>query len=273
MLEFYTQVTEYLRNREHFVVATVLKTSGSTPRKPGAKMIVLGTGQIRFTVGGGPFEALVIEDSLEALSSGQSRIREYQFREEGEGALGMVCGGSATVLMEVLRGPDRLLIFGGGHVGEALAEKASGMDFEIHVVEDRQEFLQPGNFPAQTVLHFAGPEFSGDFPEPDPHAFVCILTRCHRTDHQVLRRVIRFPAAYLGMIGSRRKARTVLSRLAAEGVPEKLLESVHSPIGLEIGGRTPAEIAVSILAQVVQYRNRQAPRERRVHILKPVVEV
>jgi xanthine dehydrogenase accessory factor len=206
---------------------------------------------------------MVLEDSRAALDTDEPRIREYQLRERGEGAVGMVCGGRATVLIEIVRGPDRLMIFGAGHVGQALAEKAAGLDLDLIVIDDRPEYLHADRFPAGTGLVCAGPGFEAELPEPDPGTYVCILTRCHRTDLEVLRRLAGKPAAYIGVIGSRRKGLRILSALRSENLAPEYIETIRTPIGIEIGGRTPAEIAVSILAEVILERNRAAPRERR----------
>lgn len=272
MYEFYDRLTGLLRGRRRLAVATVISTSGSTPRRPGAKMILTEAGEQFYSVGGGALEAMVLEDARAALLSGEPRIREYQLRERGEGAVGMVCGGRATVLIEVVRGPDRLMVFGAGHVGRALVEKAAGLDLEVIVIDDRQEFLRTDRFPAGTELVCAGPGFESGLPEPDSSSYVCVLTRCHRTDLEVLRRLAGKPAAYIGLIGSRRKGLRILSALRSAGLPADYLESIHTPIGIDIGGRTPGEIAVSILAEVIRERNREAPRERRTRNLPAASE-
>ena len=148
-----------------------------------------------------------------------------------------------------------LLLFGGGHVGRALAEKAVGLDFETTVCDDRPEFLDPGEFPPRTRLLLTEPNYAGILPLPGPRSFVCVLTRCHRTDLAVLRNVVRIPAPYIGLIGSRRKAKTLSSRLISEGIPESSVRNIRSPIGLPIGGNHPSEVAISILAGMIQVRS------------------
>lgn len=269
MLEFYSKVSHLLRNRNRFALITVMATSGSTPRKPGAKMILTEGGEQFFSIGGGAFEAMVLDDARGALADGETRIGEYRFKERGEGAVGMACGGRASVLIEILRGPDLLMVFGGGHVGQALIGKASSLDLEIWVVEDRPDFLDPERFPPGTRLINAGPGFEGRFPPPDRDTYVCVLTRCHRTDLCVLRRLVNEEAAYIGVIGSRRKGLRILAQLRSEGISENFLKLIRIPIGLDLGGRSPAEIAISILAEIVQVRNRIAPREKRIRKISP----
>jgi len=147
---------------------------------------------------------------------------------------------------------------GGGHCGRALAQAASLLDFSIVVADDREAALERQNFPfpgVESVLHLTS-DFSG-LPEPDAQTYVVVLTRGFATDTEALRRVIRSTAAYIGMIGSARKREVVFEKLRAEGIAPELLARVHVPIGLEIGADSPAEIAVSILAEIIQERARR----------------
>jgi xanthine dehydrogenase accessory factor len=139
-------------------------------------------------------------------------------------------------------------------VGAALARLAYGLGFDVTVLDDRPEFLDPKRFPAQISVQKAGSEFSGDLPAVDEATYVAIVTRCHRTDLAALRRMADSPAAYVGLIGSRRKVRVVMDRLRSEGFPEEILERLHAPIGLPIGACTPEEIAVSIAGELIRVR-------------------
>jgi xanthine dehydrogenase accessory factor len=226
-------------------------------------MLVYPDGRTQGSVGGGIFETLVIRDALAALGEGTSRTLSYSFNPKGtcDDAFGAVCGGRAEVFLEVIMPPDRLLIVGGGHCGRALAQAASLLDFSITVADDREEFSRPQDFAfanVQQVLHLP-PDYRG-LPEPDERTYVALVSKGFLTDEAALRRVIDSPAAYIGMIGSSRKRETVYAKLRADGVPEEKLARVRSPIGLEIGAETPAEIAVSILAEIVQVRAGAAPR-------------
>jgi xanthine dehydrogenase accessory factor len=250
-------VAEESESRRPLVVASVVKDSGSVPRRAGAKMLVYADGRTRGTVGGGVFEQLVIRDALAALREGASRTKAYSFNPRGSGtdAFGAVCGGRAEIFLEVVMPLDRLLIVGGGHCGRALARAASPLDFGIVVADDREEFSRPDDFAfpgVEQVLHSRSDY--ADLPDPDTQTYVALVTKGFLTDEAALRRVIDSPAAYIGMMGSIKKRETVFAKLRADGVPEQSLARVHSPIGLEIGAETPAEIAVSILAEIVQVR-------------------
>ncbi|MBV9866351.1 MAG: XdhC family protein [Abitibacteriaceae bacterium] len=249
--------------RRSLVAVTVVRDSGSVPRRTGAKMLVYANGCTLGTVGGGLFESLVVRDSLEALAQRQSVTRVYSFNPKGSTAqaFGAICGGRAEMFLEVIMPPDRLLIVGGGHCGRALAHAATLLDFSIILADDRAEYAQPSDYQlpnVESVLHLPA-DFSG-LPAPDAQTYVILVSKGFMTDEAALRRVLDTPAAYIGMIGSKRKREVVFNNLRADGVAEEKLARVHAPIGLEIGAETPEEIAISILAEVIQVRAQRRPK-------------
>ena len=254
-LSFHEEVARTLREGRRLTIATIIATAGSTPRKEGARMAVVEGGGQLDSIGGGALEALVVEDAKELLLRGGSLIKEYYLKEGDEpGCTGMICGGRVQVHLQVELPPERLLIFGAGHVGASLAALAPPLGFAVTILDDRVEFLEAGRFPAGVTLKRLGPDFSGDLPPVDSSTYIAVVTRCHRTDLSALRRVLDSPAAYIGVIGSRRKIRVVLERLRREGVAETRLAGLHAPIGISIGACTPAEIAVSIAGEMIQLR-------------------
>ena len=266
-LEFYDEVTRWLRAGRRIALATVVARQGSTPRAAGARMIVDASGAIAFSIGGGAFEALVIEDAKDALRRGAGFEKEYRFTERGEHATGMVCGGSARVLVEIVEPPVRLVIFGAGHVGAARARLAPGLGFHVTVVDDRPRELAALPAPVERVQ--APPDFEGGLPEIPPGAFVAVVTRCHRTDLQAVRHALTGGAAYVGLIGSRRKIATLRDRAVEAGVSAAALVSLRAPIGLAIGAETPEEIAISIAAEMIAMRRGAAAALRGVAPLRP----
>ncbi|MEW6250791.1 MAG: XdhC/CoxI family protein [Planctomycetota bacterium] len=153
-----------------------------------------------------------------------------------------------------------LLVAGAGHVGQAVAELALRLDFHVIVFDDRADIAHPERFPAGVELVVADiAQALREYPL-DAGCYVVVVTRGHRHDEQALAAVVRRPAAYIGMIGSRRKAALVLRDLAAAGVPPEQLARVHTPIGLPIGALTVPEIALSITAELVQVRRQTRPR-------------
>jgi xanthine dehydrogenase accessory factor len=262
MTSLWQQVAKEWAQRRPVVVATVVCDSGSVPRHTGAKMLVFPDGAASGTVGGGIFEQLVIRDALGALGQEQSVTKSYSFNPKGtsKDAFGAVCGGRVEVFLEVVLPPDRLLIVGGGHCGRALAQAASHLDFSIVVADDREEFSRPDDYRfenVESVLHL--PADFRALPEADARTYVALVSKGFLTDEAALRRVIDSPAAYVGMIGSVKKRDLVFGKLRGDGVSEELLARVHAPIGFKLGANTPAEIAVSILAQIIEVRAKRKP--------------
>jgi xanthine dehydrogenase accessory factor len=257
--QLWHDVATELAARRPVVVATLVRDSGSVPRRTGAKMLIFPDGSFRGTVGGGIFELLVIRDALAALKAGRSTTRSYSFNPKGVDvdAFGAVCGGRAEVFLEVVMPRDRMLIVGGGHCGRALAKAASLIDdFSLVVADDRPEFARPDDFPfpnVERVIH-TPPDYSA-LPDPDQRTYVILVSKGFLTDEAALRRVINSPAAYIGMIGSLRKRAAVYDKLRATGITDAQLARVHAPIGLEIGAESPEEIAISILAEVIKIRS------------------
>jgi xanthine dehydrogenase accessory factor len=255
VLEVHRRLERLLAEGRPVALATLVETSGSTPRAPGARMLVAAGGETWFSVGGGPFEARVIEMCLSALESQKSALETFDFRPEEEGGFGAVCGGRATVFIEPFHPPDRLLIVGAGHCGCALAHMAVLAGFAVEVVDDRKALLLPERFPEGVALTRVEGDYSG-LPAVDERSFVAIISRDHRGDLAALRQVVGLRLPYLGMIGSKRKRREIMDTLEGESVPAEHLERVHCPIGLDIGAETPEEIAIAVLAEMIAVRRR-----------------
>jgi xanthine dehydrogenase accessory factor len=240
------------------VLVTVVRSSGSTPRGPGARMLVRSDGTSVGTIGGGAFEAVAQADARDLLAGGGGRtaIKRYTFTERGEDALGMACGGNAEILLEVVEAGELLVIFGAGHVGCALAKAAAAVGFRPALVDDRPEACEAAERLGVGDVRRCDPEWSRGVPVTDGSSYVAVVTRCHRTDRMALRHALRRPARYVGLIGSRRKREVIFRELRDEdGIAVDDLRRVRCPIGLPLGGETPEEIAVSIVAELLQVRH------------------
>jgi xanthine dehydrogenase accessory factor len=249
--EFYTKMAELTRQGAPFVLATITAAQGSSPRGVGAKMLILADGTSVETVGGGVLERQVVVDALACLASGVSRSETYQLRQEGEHALGALCGGEATVFLEV-HAPDRtLIIVGAGHVGQRLCAFAKLLDYLVVVLDPRQEMVSPERFPQADQLICGDPARTAELCSIGESSHVVIVTHSHQHDAAALRAVVDSPAPYVGMIGSANKVRAIFAQLTDDGVEPELLARVHSPIGLDIGAETPAELALCIMAEIV----------------------
>lgn len=165
--------------------------------------------------------------------------------------------------VEYLIPPPTVVVYGGGHVGQALSRSAAAAGFRVAVVDDRAEYARPERFPeADRVIHS---RFEDAFERlvPGPGHYLVSVTRCHDQDREVIARAVKYPAAYIGMIGSRRKVKVLWEHLIGQGVDPAALEHVHAPVGLDIGAETPEEIAVSIVAQLIRVRRGRKPVIRR----------
>ncbi len=249
-MDIFQEIAENKAAGKSFILATLVRTSGSTPRDPGAKMIVYPDSTISGTIGGGNLEHLVIKECKEMFENDTPHLLKiYKLNESGPDATGMYCGGEAEIFMELFTSPDKLIIFGGGHVGQALAKTAEGLNFRIIIVDDRPEILSNYKLPVETIQ--TDKSFSDNFPALDKNSYVVIVTHGHKGDKEVLAKVIKHDCAYIGMIGSARKIEKTYADLVQAGIEKSLLKKVHAPIGLDIGAEGPYEIAVAIAAELI----------------------
>lgn len=239
MLEIFKALVSELEANRPVALATIAQVRGASPAALGMKLLVRPDGSAVGNVGGGLLEQAIMRDALAALGEGQTRLAHYALREEGENAVGVLCGGEVQVFIEVFMPRPILLIVGGGHVGRPLAEIARLLDYQVLLADVRPERGQP----------FDPALITGN-------TYVVIMTEDAVSDEAVLRATLPTPAPYIGMIGSRRKCRIVFEHLRADGVDENQLARVHAPIGLDLGGRQPAEIALAILAEIEMIRHR-----------------
>ncbi len=252
----FDEISRRSTSEEAFVLATIVRTEGSSPREAGAKMLIFPDGTIQGTIGGGKFEKMVIDDSLELFKTGERCVlKTYKFTG-GPESTGMGCGGEAQVFLERNSAPDKLFLFGGGHIGTSLAKIAVGLNFRIAVIDDRQEMLDKFHAPVETVLTDSG--YGENFPKIDIQSYVVISTRNHLSDMAILEKAMKEDCAYIGMIGSKNKVKKIFSALKEKGIKEKRLESVRAPIGLDIGAEGPEEIAISIAAELIKVRRQKS---------------
>ena len=245
----------------HAVLCQIVRSQGSTPGKPGWRLLVSAEGAVG-NLGGGAFEALVQRDAEALLGqpAAASETKRYYLTEEavhGE-ATGMVCGGFSEVFLEILKAPPVVAACGGGPVGQAVAKVAALAGFDLLVIDDRSEFLAPELFPEGTRLTAVGRGFEEDFLAGlgQRELFVAVVTRCWETDLAALSSVLRqAPSAlrYLGLLGSQRKVERVVAELR-EREQDVADLPFFGPIGLRLGGDSPGEIAVSIVAQMLETR-------------------
>ncbi len=244
------RVAELRRQRRRAALITVTAATGSTPRKPGARMIVLADGSIEGTVGGGRVEHVVRDAAARVLERRQPEALSYQLTAD----LDMGCGGTMTLFVEPILMQPPLVVFGCGHVGTALIRAAAPLGFDIIAVDDLEQNANRERLPEATdIINSYVPNELSELPLSDD-TFVVIVTREHRFDQQLLELCAEQPLRYLGVIGSPRKARQQRERLRELGLSAAAIARVRCPVGLDIGAETPEEIAVAICAEMISVR-------------------
>ncbi|MBN1153543.1 XdhC family protein [candidate division KSB1 bacterium] len=247
MIELIDKISALIKNNRTFCLVTVVETRGTTPRKAGAKAIVLEDGTAFGTIGGGSIESYAINHALEVLKNKKPDLNVYELDQLEDQ---MSCGGAMTLFYEPFYPQRHLTIFGGGHVGRALSHAARVAGWKVTVVDHRPEVLNREFFPDEVELisqAYSSYIESNSFDETD---WIVIVTPQHQYDEDVLRNMLPHRVAYMGMMGSITKVSEIRTSLLNKGIKAHELTHVHAPIGLNIGTETPGEIAISIVAEM-----------------------
>jgi xanthine dehydrogenase accessory factor len=256
MPDIFEEIIAVKRERKAAALATIVGGEKGSPGKTGFRMLVYPDGKISGTVGGGLLESKVREEALRCISDKKPRLLELALDDESADSIGVLCGGQVKIFIEPIQSFSTLYVFGGGHIAVPLVQLAKTLEFAVVVVDDRQDFANTERFPQADELRvgeFANVSKSVDFSEAD---CVVIITRGHAHDETVLKECLskaRLPG-YIGMIGSREKIARTFANLREQDISQELLAKVRAPIGLDIGAKTPAEIALSIIAEIVANR-------------------
>ena len=348
MKEVFHEAVNLLQKGDPVVVATVIRTKGSTPQKPGAKLLVRNDGSGVGTLGGGCVEGDIWFAAKQLLKKGGApQYKEYPLNEELAAEDGLVCGGTmyflidpvyqpqdylpfakeidgayngddavalaslvrpaegsqaplgaklfirengttqgslgdpgldrdaaksaqklmvhgtneyvianngAEYFLEAYTTPPQLVICGGGHVSKAIAPLAKTLGFRLFITDDREEFANKQRFPEADMVVALKPEEALPQLPINPNTFIVVATRGHRFDNVALAAAARTPARYVGLMGSRRKTILIYEDLVRSDLPIERIKEIRSPVGLDIHARTPEEIAVSIMAEVLMFR-------------------
>jgi xanthine dehydrogenase accessory factor len=253
MLDIYKELTNIILKNERAVLMTVVNTKGSVPRKAGAKMLIKEDGSFIGTIGGGSVEYAVKEKAMEIIKSGQPELMHFDLSGKEENAT-MICGGQMDVFFEPIAAQETLYLFGAGHIARSTATIGKLLGFHIVVIDPRPEYNNSEYLPDSDVLIVE--DFSQAFAKLNIEEadYIIIYTYAHAMDEECLHFALGTKARYIGMIGSKKKVREIKERLIKRGISQEQLDSVHSPIGLDIGAETPEEIAVSILAEIIKVK-------------------
>jgi xanthine dehydrogenase accessory factor len=237
----------------------VTKSEGSTPRHVGSKMLVYPDGKFIGTVGGGELESRVIAAAIQTIHNGNVQTLAYSMADPARGDPG-VCGGQVEVFVEPILPPPLLIVIGAGHVGRAVAHLAKWLGFRVAVSDDRAELCTPEVIPDADAYYPVTMDKLPGQANIDHRTILILTTRGSGVDTAGLAPLLDSPAAYIGVIGSRRRWATTAKALKEKGISEEKITRVHSPMGLELQAETPEEIAVSIMAEVLMIRDRGTGR-------------
>lgn len=251
MKDIILEAAELIQLNKPAAMCTVVETDGSSPRKSGSRMIVLPDSRIIGTIGGGSVELETMKKALEVIKTGIPLLYKYNLKAD----LQMECGGAMQVYIEPLATQPDLYIFGAGHIGKALSKMAAGLGFQITMIDERKGIFNDYNTTDCNTFNGDFTDFinRADFSEK---TYIVIMTHEHKYDFEVLSKVCNKPHLYLGMIGSSRKVKKAKDDLIAGKILSiEKIEKIDMPIGVPINCETPEEIAVSILAKLIDVKN------------------
>jgi xanthine dehydrogenase accessory factor len=250
-MTIFEALVEIEENNSTGALCTIIHSKGSTPRHVTSKMLVYPDGQIIGTVGGGEVENRVIKEALAALEDGTPRLLTYNMADPARGDPG-VCGGQVEIYVEPIIPKPVLVVIGAGHVGKAVAFLAKWLGFVVAASDDRPEFCNPEALPGIDQYYPMALKDLSINMEITPWTYIVLTTRGVDVDVDGLPSLLTSNAAYIGVIGSKRRWATTKKKLAEMKIEPELIKKVHSPIGLEINAETPEEIAVSIMAEIIK---------------------
>jgi len=262
-LAVFNQANLLLTRGEAFVIVTLVGSAGHAPQDPGAKAVITHQGLSAGTVGGGKVEAKAIQLAQQLLmDNGEAKPRTLHWDLQKD--VGMSCGGSVDLLFESFHTqPWSIVVFGAGHVAQALIRILIQLDCKIICVDPRPEWIAKLPTSPQLISQCEGdmPRFAADLPAL---SYCVVVTKGHDTDLPILRHLLpRKDLSYIGVIGSKVKARILRADLLREGFSKDVLQAMHCPIGLPIGSNHPGEIAISIIAELLGVRDEKSARGRR----------
>lgn len=258
MTEIFQKISELIKNNRPFVLTTIVKTEGSTPGKVGFRMIVESENVTHGTIGGGMIEREVVFEAIRRMKSRENGVVEYLLSgdapidKEQAKVLKMSCSGRAWILYEVFGVKPKVYIFGGGHVGQALLKQLSLLNFYKVLIDNRPEFANKEKNPfADEIILADYIEYASSF-SPDESDFVILMTHGHNYDFDILKTIYKrkLKVRYIGVIASKSKSHKLKKDILQNIGNHVDFSNLYTPIGLDIGGSTPQEIALSIAAEL-----------------------
>ena len=260
-LNIFSEAAELFNRNTPFAFASIVDTKGSAPRH-NAYLLVKEDGHHLGTVGGGMVERFVIQQALEALKEGKSRSVEGSMSSKGKNALGMNCGGTMTVYIDVHGLRPQLVLVGAGHVNQAIAALAAQLGFGLIVADSFEPNLNPENFPEFTRF-VSGNTITDAIANIEFTEEMQVIIATNHEDSIALPAILMTRAQHIGQLASRKKVDILRKKALAMGIPPARFDQVRTPVGLDIGAETQEEIAVSIMAEILAiiHNKKAAPME------------
>lgn len=255
------EIYESIKRSEVVAMAVITDDNGSTPRGNGSLMAIWEDGRTLGSVGGGRVEYTVIEKAKECIQRMQDSNFEYKLNNQGD--LGMICGGEVKGYIKVFTPKAKLVIAGAGHISEKLSKIAKIAGFNTVIIDDRKEFANKDRFSEADEIIVGDIGKVIESYNIDDNTYIVIVTKGHIYDKSALKASVSRNAAYVGMIGSTAKIKTIMKELIEEGIPKEELKKVYSPMGLDISSNLPEEIAIGILSEILLLKNKGSLNHRR----------
>lgn len=247
----FEKIPEILKGNKKAAICIITDTKGSTPRKIGSKMIVFEDKTILGTIGGGDIEHYIISKAIEIIKEGKPQLMSHKLQADFK----MACGGKVDIYIEPLVSKTKLYIFGAGHVGKILANFAIKTDFDVVVIDERNGIFDNWNKEKYTLIN---ENFKEAFKNLtfDEKSYICAISHTHAYDKQIIAYCGKQKFAYLGMLGSSRKVSKITKEfLENNTLTQQEIEQINMPMGLPMSCETPEEIAVSIIAKLIDVKN------------------
>ena len=258
MEDIYEEIVRIQQEDDVAALATIVWVKGSTPRTEGSKMLIRSDGSILGSLGGGCLEAEVWEAAMKVIEEGTPKVLNFDLTGREDTPEGLICGGTMQVFLEPILSQPTVYLFGAGHISFAVSKIAKMTGFRVVVIDDRPAYANAERFPDADNFHVEDPAEMVSKLKLNRTSYLVIACRGHLEDQRVLAEAVKTPAGYIGMIGSKKKVKTVFSNLKTQGIAQETLDKVHAPIGLSIATETPEEIAVSIMAEIIDVRRQKA---------------
>ncbi len=248
------KLLDSIENQQKVALVTVTEVKGSTPRDEGSLMLVWENGHIAGSIGGGKVEYYVIQEAIDALKNDKDCLFDHSLTPTGD--LKMQCGGVAKGFIKIFGTKNKLVIAGGGHIGQKLVELAKFLGFYTIVFDDREDYVNKEALKKADQLIIGSYDKILDHVAIDERTYVIITSKGHLTDIQAAKQILKTDANYIGLIGSKNKQLFARREFLKAGFTVDDLKRIYGPIGLDIANQMPEEIAVSILSEVLLVKNK-----------------